>query len=112
MAYLAICSIAEFPVGSRRTVQVLGRDVALFHLAEGLFALDDRCPHRGGLLSQGDLDGLHVHCPLHAWRFDVRTGECPELPGVCVSRYDVRVNGGMVEVGDERSWATQGRPGF
>jgi len=105
MAYLDVCPLADFPVGTRRTVRVRGRDVTVFHVPEGLFALDDRCPHRGGLLSQGDREGLHVHCPLHAWRFDLRTGECPELPGVCVPRHDVQVVEGRVRVSEEGTWA-------
>jgi nitrite reductase (NADH) small subunit len=105
MPYLAVCPVEELPVGARRTVRVGGRSVVVLHLPEGMFAVDDRCPHRGGLLSQGDLEGVHLYCPLHAWRFDVRTGACPELPGVCVARYAVRVAAGMVEVSDEGTWA-------
>lgn len=96
-----ICALSELPVGSSRTVHHDRREVAIFHLPEGLFALHDRCPHRGGLLSQGDLEDGHVHCPLHAWRFDLRTGACPELEGVCVARYEVRVNEGVVELSGE-----------
>lgn len=106
MAFTAVCPLADFPPGTRRTTRVDGRDVVLFHLPEGIYALHDRCPHRGGLLSQGDLDGAgHVHCPLHAWRFDLHTGECPELSGVCVARYEVRVREGVVELSDEGTLA-------
>lgn len=100
-----VCTLGELPLGARRSVQHDGRNVALFHLPEGIFALHDRCPHRGGLLSEGDLDGLHVHCPLHAWRFDLRTGACPELEGVCVPRYAVRVREGVVELAGEGTLA-------
>jgi len=105
MAFHPVCPVDQFPEGTRRTARADDRDIVLFHLPEGLFALHDRCPHRGGLLSQGDLEGPHVHCPLHAWRFDLRTGSCPELPGVCVARYEVRVREGVVELSDEGTLA-------
>jgi nitrite reductase/ring-hydroxylating ferredoxin subunit len=56
-----------FEVGGRRLV--VGRT------ARGWFALDDACPHAGGSLSEGMLDGSAVICPIHGYAYDVATGE-------------------------------------
>lgn len=50
------------------------------HTEEGIFAISDRCSHEGGQLSEGDLSGTEVQCPLHSSRFDVRTGAVLGLP--------------------------------
>lgn len=89
---------ASLPDGSRRRVRLQGRALALVRVEGRWFALDDVCPHRGGELSQGDLGGYLLHCPLHAWPFDVRTGRCPEHPGAEVGTYPVRVQDGQLQV--------------
>ncbi len=63
-----------------------------------LYAIDNRCPHRGGLLCEGDLAGLVLHCPLHAWPFDLRTGECTRIPSVRLRTYEVRIREGRIEI--------------
>ena len=61
--------------GARRVATEIG-DVALFRTTGGeLFALRDRCPHKGGPLSQGIVHGRAVACPLHNWTIDLVTGE-------------------------------------
>jgi nitrite reductase/ring-hydroxylating ferredoxin subunit len=55
-------------------------DVLLAHTAEGLVAVEDRCPHMAAPLSIGELDGCVVACPLHSGRFDLRSGEAANMP--------------------------------
>jgi nitrite reductase/ring-hydroxylating ferredoxin subunit len=55
--------------------EVGGRRLAVGRTARGYFALDDRCPHAGGSLGEGDLDGERVLCPIHGYAYDVVTGE-------------------------------------
>ena len=69
-----VASVSDVPVGEGREFVVGGRIVALFHVGEKLFALDGICPHAGGPLAQGKLNGCVVTCPWHGWQFDVETG--------------------------------------
>ena len=96
-----VCAESELPKGARRTVQVGAREIAVFHLEDGLFAIDNLCPHRGGPLGEGDLKGHLIHCPLHAWCFDLKTGNSPVYTMARVMTFEVRVTGGMIEVSDE-----------
>ena len=64
--------------------------IALFNLDGEFFAIDNRCPHRGGSLGDGEVNGSIVTCPWHGWEFDCRTGEAVENPEIRVMRYDVR----------------------
>ena len=86
-----VAPLEELPPGSRKLVTVKGRPIAVFNVGGELFALVDRCPHRGGSLCEGKLTGLveaaepgHyvysrpgeiLRCPWHGWEFDIRTGK-------------------------------------
>ena len=76
-----ICLVSEIPVlGARRVSRAQGLDVAVFRNdAGGVFALLDRCPHKGGPLSQGIVFGESVACPLHNWTIDLNGG-CAKAP--------------------------------
>ena len=72
--------------------------------ASTIRALDARCTHRGGPLSEGKIIGNCVECPWHASHFDLHTGEVMRGPATTPERrYEVRVEGGMVLVRDARS---------
>ncbi len=75
--------------------------IALFRLANGdVHAMDNRCPHRGASLVEGDMDGSIVICPWHSWEFDVTTGGSPVNPAACVRKFPCRIDGDdvMIEV--------------
>ena len=76
-----ICRIDDIPVlGARRVARPSGIDVAVFRNAEDqVFALLDRCPHKGGPLSQGIVFGTSVACPLHNWAIGLDDG-CAKAP--------------------------------
>lgn len=86
----------EIPEGSGKTVTVAGRRVALFNLDGEYHALDDVCPHRGGSLGCGTVEGESVVCPQHEWTFDIRTGRLPMGGGV--ESFPVRVDGDEIFV--------------
>jgi nitrite reductase (NADH) small subunit len=88
----AICRVDDIPVlGARRVRRPAGVDVAVFRTADDrVFALLDRCPHKGGPLSQGIVFGEHVACPLHNW------ARAPDVG--CATRFAVRVVGGEVSL--------------
>ncbi len=91
MAKHVVAPVEEIPPGGRKLVTVNGRAVVIFNLGGEFFALNNRCPHRGGSLAQGKLTGLVqssepgeykysrrgeiIRCPWHSWEFDIRTGQ-------------------------------------
>jgi nitrite reductase (NADH) small subunit len=81
---------------SNRVVTVLGRKIALFSVDGELFATENACPHAGGQLGEGDLDGHTITCPFHAFEYDVRTGECLGGQADAVKTVSVKVDGNLV----------------
>jgi nitrite reductase/ring-hydroxylating ferredoxin subunit len=77
--------------GQGAVVEAGGRTLALFNVDGVLYALDNACPHRGGPLGEGDLEGRIVTCPWHAWRWDVTTGHNANNPAVTTRCYPVHV---------------------
>jgi len=92
-----ICAVADIPALGARTVRVAEVSIAVFRTAgDRVFALRDRCPHKGGPLSQGIVHGEQVTCPLHGWVIGLTDGVA-EAPDVgCAHRYEVRVVDGQV----------------
>jgi nitrite reductase (NADH) small subunit len=96
--WIPICKVDDIPVlGARRVARAQGPAVALFRAADDhVFALLDRCPHKGGPLSQGIVFGHSVACPLHNWTIGLADG-CAKAPDVgCTTPFAVRVEGGDV----------------
>ena len=93
-----ICRMEDIPVlGSRRVARDHGLDVAVFRNdADEVFALLDRCPHKGGPLSQGIVFGTRVACPLHNWTIDLCDGQAQAPDEGCTPRFDVKVEAGVV----------------
>ena len=96
--YVPVLAVADLPPGRAAEVTVDGRAIALFNVGGTVHALANRCPHRGGPLGQGFVDGPQVSCPWHNWTFDVTTGENVAGPDLKVDRYEVRVADGQVFV--------------
>ena len=81
-----VLALADLPPGTVKTADLNGRAVAIVNRDGQIHALDNLCPHAGGPLGDGFLDGDHVICPWHGWRFEVTTGACefaPELKQEC-----------------------------
>ena len=93
-----IAAVADVPPGSGRVVEAGGRSLAIFNVDGAFYALDNACPHRGGPLGEGDLDGTQVTCPWHAWRWDVTSGANVNNPAVTVAKVAVGVEAGAVFV--------------
>ncbi len=93
-----ICHIDDIPVlGARRVARPQGLPVAVFRNAEDkVFALLDRCPHKGGPLRQGIVHGESVACPLHNWNIGLADG-CARAPDEgCTPRFACKVEQGTV----------------
>ncbi|MBP5989194.1 MAG: nitrite reductase small subunit NirD [Piscinibacter sp.] len=95
-----ICRVDDIPVlGARRVARAKGPEVALFRNAEGeVFALLDRCPHKGGPLSQGIVFGRSVACPLHNWTIGLCDGVAAAPDHGCTPRFAVKVENGTVSL--------------
>ena len=96
--WTAICRVDDIPVlGSRRVTRTQGLDVAVFRNdANEVFALLDRCPHKGGPLSQGIVFGTSVACPLHNWTIGLCTGQAAAPDEGCTPKFAVKVEEGQV----------------
>jgi len=93
-----ICRVDDIPVlGSRRVARARGMDVAVFRNdADQVFALLDRCPHKGGPLSQGIVFGTSVACPLHNWTIGLDDGCARQPDEGCTQKFSVKVEDGAV----------------
>lgn len=97
MTWLDIGALNDIPAQGARVVKTRLGCVAIFRTAEDeVFALDDRCPHKGGPLSEGIVHGTSVTCPLHGWVFDMSTGMAQGADRGEVSTYSVRVEAGRI----------------
>ena len=95
-----ICRVEDIPtLGARKITRQNGGDIAVFRTADDkVFALLDKCPHKGGPLSQGIVFGESVACPLHNWTIGLADG-CAAAPDVgCAQRFSVRVEDGAVSL--------------
>lgn len=98
-AWTQVCSVSDIPRLGSRVVKRDDGDIALFRTADDeVFALRDRCPHKGGALSQGIVHGKAVTCPLHSWNIALETGEACAPDSGCATRFAVKVDGDAVFV--------------
>ena len=75
MLWTDVGAVTDIPIRGARRVPTRDGDVAIFRTGDGqVFALMDRCPHKGGPLSQGIVHGHAVACPLHNWSISLATG--------------------------------------
>ena len=96
--WIAVAEAASMEPGSVLKVAAGAATLALVYTEEGFFALDHACAHEGGPLGEGSVDGTTVTCPLHAWKFEARTGRCLTDARHRQRTYDTRVEQGKVWV--------------
>lgn len=95
-----ICLVQDIPVlGARCVAREKGMDVAVFRNDQDeVFALLDRCPHKGGPLSQGIVFGSSVACPLHNWTIGLADGTARAPDVGCTPRFNVKLENGVVHL--------------
>ncbi len=88
----------DIPLREGRSVRLAGRDIAIFNLGDRFLAVDNRCPHKGGPLSEGIVSGATVACPLHTLKVSLNTGDVLNSPTApqCVETFRTRVEDGIV----------------
>jgi nitrite reductase (NADH) small subunit len=96
--WIDICAVDDVPVlGARVVERKVGGNIAIFrNAADRVFALLDRCPHKGGPLSQGIVFGERVACPLHNWSIGLVDGTAALPDEGCTTAFTVRVDNGRV----------------
>lgn len=97
MTWLDIGALDDIPRQGARVVKTAAGCVAVFRTAsDDVFAMDDRCPHKGGPLSEGIVHGTSVTCPLHSWVFSLETGMAQGADAGEVTTYPLKVAGGRL----------------
>ena len=98
----AVCALGDIPVLGARVIERPSHpdgNVAVFRTEDDrVFAVLDRCPHKGGPLSQGIVYGDRVACPLHNWSIELATGEAVAPDAGCARRFFAKVEQGVVYV--------------
>jgi nitrite reductase/ring-hydroxylating ferredoxin subunit len=94
-----VAESGDLPAGAVRHVLVHGKPMALCNVQGDFFAVNAVCPHMGGPLSSGSLQGYVITCPWHGWTYDVRTGMPDHPGGHSISAYEVCVEGKDILVG-------------
>lgn len=98
--WIRLTHAGNIPLREGRAVNIDGHEIAVFNLGERFLAVENRCPHRGGPLSEGIVSGGAVVCPLHAWKVCLEDGSIakPASERACVASYPTRVEDGVVWV--------------
>ena len=95
--WIEIGTLNDIPVLGSRVVRTASGDIAVFRTADDeVFALDDRCPHKGGPLSQGIVHNKRVTCPLHNFVIELASGEAVAPDKGCARSYPAKVENGTV----------------
>jgi 3-phenylpropionate/trans-cinnamate dioxygenase ferredoxin component len=97
--YVRVARVGDVESGKGIVVVVRGTRIALFNCDGVHYAIKNTCPHMGGELGEGLLQGDIVTCPWHGWRFNVKTGKNPEADVVQVRTFEVRVEGDEILIG-------------
>jgi nitrite reductase (NADH) small subunit len=99
--FVRVADLTDVPPGSARTVPVGRFEVALFNVDGTLYALENACPHQGGPIAEGWVEGLTVVCPWHAWCFDLRTGDLTLGAFAWIPRFEVKIENGAIWLSSE-----------
>ncbi|MFD1953312.1 nitrite reductase small subunit NirD [Paenibacillus thailandensis] len=93
MAKWLVGKLEEIDVKGSRTLKVDELEIAVFRLTNGeVLAVENRCPHKNGKLSEGMVCGTKVHCPLHDWKIDLRSGKVQEPDEGCITTFETEID--------------------
>jgi len=97
--WFVIGSVDDIPRRGARTVRIRGREIAVFRTADDhVFALENRCPHKGGPLADGIVHGRKVACPLHNWVIDLESGRATGADHGCAEEFAVKIEGEQIRL--------------
>lgn len=99
MNWTSVGSLSDIPRRGARCVRTPAGRVAIFRTADDrVFAIDDRCPHKGGPLSEGIVHGAAVTCPLHNWVISLETGKAQGADEGAVRTIPAKVEGELIYI--------------
>jgi nitrite reductase/ring-hydroxylating ferredoxin subunit len=107
--YVPVAEVAEVPRDRTKIIKVAGTPIALLNVGGTIYALEHSCPHQGGPIGEGDIEGMTITCPWHEWKFDIRTGANDKDPTILAKTYQVKVVDGLVLVEVSRLLSTAKR---
>ncbi|GIN79168.1 nitrite reductase small subunit NirD [Bacillus sp. GM2] len=89
-----VSKIGDLPNQLGKTVLIEDKEIAVFKLSNGnVRAIENRCPHKGGVLAEGMVSGKFVFCPMHDWKISLEDGKVQEPDTGCVQTYETIVEG-------------------
>jgi nitrite reductase [NAD(P)H] small subunit len=92
--WIEIGTLNDIPKLGARVVEVVAGNIAVFRTAEDkIFAVADKCPHKGGQLSQGLIMGNKVACPMHDWKIELESGTAVAPDEGCAATYPIKMDG-------------------
>ena len=95
--FVKIGNASELPApGEAREFECDSHTICVANMEGTYAAVGNICPHRGGPLGQGIVEGAKIVCPWHGWEFDLATGNNPHTPNLSVSSYELKVDGNSV----------------
>lgn len=94
--FVRVANLCDVPIAACKEVEFDGRVVALFNVNGQIHALDGICPHAGGPLGEGQLEGTVVTCPWHGWQFDVTNGQNVRSANLKQCVYQVKIENGEI----------------
>ncbi len=101
-SFVAVASTDEIPVGQAKAFTIGEREIGVFNVGGTFHAIENTCPHQGGPLHEGWIEGCVVTCGWHGWSFDLTTGDLITTPGLSsVAVFDVAIDGSTILVARE-----------
>jgi NAD(P)H-dependent nitrite reductase small subunit len=93
-----VIRLDDIPEGAAKMIRVKGEEMAVFKRDGQVYAIQNTCPHEGGQLSKGWLESDEVVCPLHGYKFDLKTGACSTDPKLKAKIFKLVGHGGGFNV--------------
>lgn len=97
-SFVKVASLSDLPPGSSRCVEAGGKEIAIHNVEGRIYACSNICPHQGGPMADGILDGTSIVCPWHAWAFDLESGCSPVNPRIRIDLFAVKIENGEIFV--------------
>ena len=90
--YTKVMNCDDLEIGKSAIILVGDKEIALFNYKGEYYAINNTCPHKGGPLGEGRIEEGILICPGHEWRFELKTGWCPQNPELSTEVYPVKIH--------------------
>jgi len=96
--YTKVMKCDDLEIGKSAIIDVGDKEIALFNYKGHFYAIDNTCPHRGSPLGEGRIEEGVLICPNHEWRFELKSGWCPQNPELSTEVYPIKVHDGKIYI--------------